>query len=74
MAVRDLLNADKALLFILDHSKRMLYAHILTFYQEETTPLNTVALEEESSSFNDFITSLGRKPVEELVFRGEELR
>ena len=74
MAATELVNADRASIFLVDHKDNELYAYVFGVGPEETESLNRVVKRERLSSVDDYIEMLGQTLTEVVAYKGNEVR
>ncbi len=76
-AIKELLDADRASLFLLDKQTQELHACIFSVTNEESADVNTVHLDQDPttpSHIEDHISNLGKKPLDIVSYRGKRVR
>lgn len=77
-AIKELLNADRASIFLTDNQKQELHARVFSVSDEESNSVSTVHLEQNSSAalshLDSFVANLGKKPIEIVSYKGRRVR
>lgn len=76
-AIKELLNTDRASLFLLDDQTQELYAQVFSVSDEETSKINRVSLPQDPSGplyFKDYVANHGKTPIPIVAYRGKKVR